>query len=342
MDSKNLSLLLDGEYSDSLDKGKFIRLSKGDLKKGLQVQCELAKDCDMKPLSIRLFVDVKQSDTIDTLKTKIVELISESNEVFRDLSQLSVSTLYKQNDRVLGRLNSTDEALDVLQDEEAIQFDLTSLDVWVKVFMKISSNDKTYRWVYEARVNRDTTILQLKHYIYKWIITLWNQLSIHNLKDATFYFLDEVRIVKRIFKGDRENYIESFKNESEKGRYAFDLKENLLNKNNSNIEEIEMEDDRKIDDYFDFKSSILVNATFTSIEEIHMLKSANYERSNIYKNSLNEETSRDTGKFKVLYEQSKEMEKDNVTNNQSNDQSPAKLKEFSRTRCELKLYNQIQ
>ena len=214
------------------------------MKQGLQVQWQLVQDCDSIPLSIRLFVDVKQSDTINVLKTKIVELVSESYEILRDLSQLSVTNLYRQNDRELGRLESTDEALNVLKDEDIIEFDLTSLDVWIKIFMKISNQDKTYRCVFEARVNRETTILQLKHYIYKCVITLWNQLIIHNLKDVTFYFLDEVRVVKRIVKSENEIYADSFKNDTEKGRFNPDLKENLINKNWSNIEEIDLEDDK--------------------------------------------------------------------------------------------------
>ena len=82
----------------------------------------------------------------------------------------------------------------------------------------------------------------------------------------------------------------------------------------------------KVDEYFNFKSSILVEATFISIEEIHTLRSENNDKGNLIRNSINEETSRDTGNFKASDELSKEVEQNDSYRNFNKNRKPNKLK----------------
>jgi hypothetical protein len=145
---------------------------------------------------VRLFIDAKEGDKVKSLKNKIVESVSDKSDIFKDLTQLSVTNLYKRNEKTSDLLLVTDNVIDVLQDDDVVEFELTSYDVWVKVNMTLINRGKTHNSSFEVRVSRESNILQFKHYLYKSVITMWNQMKMHNLNALTFYFLDYVKITK--------------------------------------------------------------------------------------------------------------------------------------------------
>jgi hypothetical protein len=83
-----------------------------------------------------------------------------------------------------------------LNDEDIVEFELTSSDIWVKVFMTLNWGEKTHQVIFEVRVERDMRINHFKAYLIKSVITIWNQIQVYNLKDITFYFLDKVEVTK--------------------------------------------------------------------------------------------------------------------------------------------------
>jgi hypothetical protein len=80
----------------------------------------------------------------------------------------------------------------VLEDEDDIEFDLDSHDVWIKVYMTLKNNNYVHRCFFEVRVSKYMTITEFKIYMQKSAITIWNQMMIHDMKDITFYFIESI------------------------------------------------------------------------------------------------------------------------------------------------------
>jgi len=85
-----------------------------------------------------------------------------------------------------------------MKSEDVIEFELTSIDIWLKVYMVLSWGNKVHNVSFEVRAERDMSISQFHAYLCKSIITIWNQIQIQDMQDITFYFLDSVKAVKVI------------------------------------------------------------------------------------------------------------------------------------------------
>lgn len=60
-----------------------------------------------------------------------------NNDVFKDLTQLAVVELHKRDDRDLDLLSPTEYVFDRLKDEDVVDFNLTSVDVWIKINLNL-------------------------------------------------------------------------------------------------------------------------------------------------------------------------------------------------------------
>lgn len=206
--------LLDADELNQNATEKFIRFCNEDCTNTVNIQWEISKMCQAQSMFMRLLIDVKGDDTIQFLQSKIIDNISTNYDMFKDLNNLCVVDLKARNDNnKLLQLNEGDIISEVLWEEDVVEFDLTSQDVWIKMLITLYHGEKFHRCYYEVRVSRDLTILDFRKYIYKSVITLWNQLKIHNHKDVTFYFLDSVKIYSPVFRSSTQN-LESIRDSS--------------------------------------------------------------------------------------------------------------------------------
>ena len=74
-----------------------------------------------------------------------------------------------------------------LENDDVVEFELSSLDIWLEV---INTSNYENSAKFEIKVDSELSICELKSYLQKWAIIIWNQIQMHNPKNITFYFLD--------------------------------------------------------------------------------------------------------------------------------------------------------
>ena len=165
----------------------------------------------------------------------------------------------------------TEYVSEVLKDEEVVVFELNSYDVWVKVSMVLTNRGVKHNCFFEVRVCRETSISQFKLYLYKSIITMWNQIKLHEKSNLSLYFLDYVRVTQSKRQGKDSLYPHEFNPANEQGGNKDDDSDRKSGM--SSQDEYELDDELYIDDYFGFKGSVNVYAEFTSLDEIYSSRS---------------------------------------------------------------------
>lgn len=105
----------------------------------------------------------------------------------------------------------------MLKDEDIVEFELTSYDVWVKISITLTTESSassqrptnSHYSSFEVRVAREMNIAQFKYYIYKSVVTIWNQIKMHENYDISFNFLDYITIKKKASKEEKEYFKEN-------------------------------------------------------------------------------------------------------------------------------------
>ena len=125
--------------------------------------------------------------------------ISENYEIFEDLSRLEVKNLNKICDRRRIVLPDSEPLDEFLQEDDIVEFDVFSSDIWLDVILELNYEDsmnlkhmnqsqKDALAKFELKVERDMSITELKAYLHKSAIIIWNKIQMHSTRSITFYF----------------------------------------------------------------------------------------------------------------------------------------------------------
>ena len=125
--------------------------------------------------NINILLTVQYSDTILDLKKKIGQRIEQTEKRFNNLTNLRASSLNKKNSTI--PLLDTDLAVDVLNDNDELEFDLESNDIWLHIVLALFSNDEMM--VYgstEVRVDKQEQLSSLKVKFQVMAIDMWTEM----------------------------------------------------------------------------------------------------------------------------------------------------------------------
>jgi len=172
------------------------------------------------------------------------------NDIFKNLTHLKVVQMKKFKTNNV--LFIADHVCDVLKDEDVVEFELTSSDIWIKVSMQLDSLDTSRTASFEVRVRREMRIVDFKRYMCKNAITMWNQMIMHDLEDTfTFHLIEYCNVTKTATKDFDKNH-----------RANYDSNEFKKSSDSSFLEDMELDDDCLVEDYFGFRNLIKVEAKF--------------------------------------------------------------------------------
>lgn len=133
-----------------------------------------------------------QQSQITNLKTQIRDQLVYNYpgvDTFRDLTHVEVFNLKRVGKKQHTSIPESGTLKGYISDGDVVEFEIKSSDIWVRIYITLINSDTKHKSTFELRVPRDMSISSFKAYIIKTVIIIWNQIKMHNIKDATFYFL---------------------------------------------------------------------------------------------------------------------------------------------------------
>ncbi len=157
--------------------------------------------------NLNILLTVQYQDTILDLKKKIGERIEQTEKRFNNLTNLRASYLNKKgSDQAL---IDTDLAVDVLEDNDEIEFDLESNDLWLHIVLTLFTGKELM--VYgsaEMRVDKRELLSSLKVKLQVMVIDMWTEM---------FRQYDSLYVIESIDLFVDEDVLENMKKRNDDG-----------------------------------------------------------------------------------------------------------------------------
>ena len=151
--------------------------------------------------NLNILLTIQYEDTILDLKRKIGERIGSTEKRFSGLTNLRASSINKKNPLIT--LQDEDIAVNVLSDNDEIEFDLESDDIWLHVVMAMFGDSELI--IYgstDLRVDKREKLKKLKTKLQVMAIDMWTEMlknfeSLYVIESIDLFVDEDLEIKKR-------------------------------------------------------------------------------------------------------------------------------------------------